>query len=253
MRTAWRGWSSARLPGADREQVAQITALSGGVPFAVHELARRAAAEPEWVQALDANMVTGIEPATREVLQRVAIAGASFDTDEFVALVRACPKTTRARHLDRALAALVVEPTSTGYRFRHGLVRDALLEDLPPHRRRRIHRDAAERLIELDASASRIAPSSARVGRSGSRLSRTSSVPPRLTPRSARTATRWRSSTRCARTRPARSRTDRTLASRRPAERARRSDGRGRLPGGLGRRGRRDGAPASRPAGSRPR
>ncbi len=145
-----------RLPAADSEQVAQIAALSGGVPFAVHELARRAAAEPEWVQALDANMVTGIEPATREVLQRVAIAGASFDTDEFVALA-GVPEDDACSHLDRALAARVVEPTSTGYRFRHGLVRDALLEDLPPHRRRRIHRDAAERLIELDASASRIA------------------------------------------------------------------------------------------------
>ena len=40
-------------------------------------------------------------------------------------------------HLDAALAALVVEPASAGYRFRHGLVRDALLDDVPPHRRRR--------------------------------------------------------------------------------------------------------------------
>ena len=36
-------------------------------------------------------------------------------------------------------------------------MRDALLDDLPPHRRRRIHRDAAERLIELGASAARVA------------------------------------------------------------------------------------------------
>ena len=50
----------------------------------------------------------------------------------------------------------IVEPASTGYRFRHGLVRDALLDDVPPHRRRRIHRDAASRLIELQASAARI-------------------------------------------------------------------------------------------------
>ena len=63
-------------------------AQPGRCPFAVNELARRAAAEPHWVQALDANMVTGIEPATREVLQRVAIVGSTFDTDEFVALVR---------------------------------------------------------------------------------------------------------------------------------------------------------------------
>ena len=35
-------------------------------------------------------------------------------------------------------------------------MRDALLDPLPPHRRRRIHADAARRLIELGASAARI-------------------------------------------------------------------------------------------------
>ncbi len=130
--------------------------LSRGIPFAVNELARRAAAEPEWVQALDASMVSGIEPATREVLQRVAVIGATFDTDEFVAL-SGVSEHLAFDHLDRALAALVVEPTSAGYRFRHALVREALLDDVPPHRRRRIHQDAAERLIELDVSAARIA------------------------------------------------------------------------------------------------
>ena len=135
--------------------IEQIAALSGGIPFAVNELARRAAEEPEWVQALDANMIGGIAPPTREVLQRVAVVGSSFDTDEFVAL-SGLPEEEAFDHLDAAIAALVVEPASTGYRFRHGLVRDALLEDVPPHRRRRIHRDAASRLIELQASPARI-------------------------------------------------------------------------------------------------
>ncbi len=137
------------------ELVEQIAALGRGIPFAVNELARRAANEPRWVQALDANMIGGIAPATREVLQRVAIVGSSFDTDEFVAL-SGLPEEEAFDHLDDALAALIVEPASTGYRFRHGLVRDALLDDVPPHRRRRIHRDAASRLIELQASAARI-------------------------------------------------------------------------------------------------
>ena len=39
---------------------------------------------------------------------------------------------------------------AAGYRFRHRLVRDALLE-VPPHRRRRIHRDTADRLEALGA------------------------------------------------------------------------------------------------------
>jgi DNA-binding SARP family transcriptional activator len=137
------------------ELVDQIAAFGRGIPFAVNELARRAASEPRWVQALDANMIGGIPPATREVLQRVAVVGSSFDTDEFVAL-SGLSETEAFDHLDAALAALIVEPASTGYRFRHGLVRDALLDDVPPHRRRAIHRDAADRLIELNASAARI-------------------------------------------------------------------------------------------------
>jgi DNA-binding SARP family transcriptional activator/tetratricopeptide (TPR) repeat protein len=137
------------------EQIDQITAFSGGIPFAVNELARRAANEPRWMQAFDATMIGGISPSTREVLQRVAVVGSSFDTDELVAL-SGLPEEDAFARLDDALAALVIEPTGSGYRFRHSLVRDALLADVPPHRRRRIHRDAADRLVELGASPARI-------------------------------------------------------------------------------------------------
>ena len=51
------------------------------------------------MQALDANMIGGIAPATREVLQRVAVVGASFDTDEFVAL-SGLPEDEAFDHLD---------------------------------------------------------------------------------------------------------------------------------------------------------
>ena len=96
-----------------------------------------------------------VTPATREVLQRVAVVGMTFDTDEFVAL-SALPAAEAYDHLDAAVAAGLVEPEAVGYRFRHSLVRDALLEDVAPHRRRRIHRDAADRLAELGASPARI-------------------------------------------------------------------------------------------------
>jgi DNA-binding SARP family transcriptional activator/tetratricopeptide (TPR) repeat protein len=143
------------IPEPGPEQVERIAALGGGIPFAVIELARRAASEPNRMPPLDANVISGILPATCEVLQRVAVVGSSFDTDEFVAL-SGLPEGAAFEHLDAALAALIVEPATAGYRFRRSLVRDALVEDLAPHRRRRIHRDAANRLIELDAPAARI-------------------------------------------------------------------------------------------------
>ena len=57
-----------------------------------------------------------------------------------------CPRTRRTSTSTVRSPALVVEPTDVGYRFRHALVREALLAGLTAHRRRRIHRDAAERL-----------------------------------------------------------------------------------------------------------
>jgi tetratricopeptide (TPR) repeat protein len=146
---------ATRVDEPDDELVERIAALSGGVPFAIDELARRAAQEPDWVRFVDVNTIGGIAPATREVLQRVAVVGLAFDTDEFVAL-SGLPEREAYDHLDASVFGGVVEAGDTGYRFRHGLVRDALLHDVPPHRRRLIHRDAAARLEELGASPARI-------------------------------------------------------------------------------------------------
>ena len=145
------------------ELVRLVTTLGRGVPFLVTELARRAVpvagadpdSGPDWAPALQASMLARLRPATREVLQRVAVAGSSFDTDEFVAL-SGLAETEAFGHLDDALAARIVEPASAGYRFRHCLIRDALTGDVPAHRRRQVHRDTARRLVELGASPVRI-------------------------------------------------------------------------------------------------
>src|SRR6185437_5635663 len=145
------------------ELVRLVTTLGRGVPFLVTELARRAGpmagagagAGADWAPALQASMFARLRPATREVLQRVAVAGSSFDTDEFVAL-SGLAETEAFGHLDAALAAQIVEPASAGYRFRHCLIREALTSDVPEHRRRQVHRDTARRLVELGASPVRI-------------------------------------------------------------------------------------------------
>jgi DNA-binding SARP family transcriptional activator len=137
-----------------------VTTLSRGVPFLVTELARRAAGQdsadsPDWGQALQASLFARLRPSTREILQRVAVAGSSFGTDEFVALSGVAEEEAFG-HLDDALTARIIEPASAGYRFRHCLIRDALTGDVPAHRRRQVHRDTARRLVELGASPARI-------------------------------------------------------------------------------------------------
>jgi DNA-binding SARP family transcriptional activator/tetratricopeptide (TPR) repeat protein len=143
------------VPQPSPELLDRITALGRGIPFAINELARRATGQSRQLPELDVAVVRGLPSTTREVLQRVAVLGVSFDTDEFVALSRLSEEEA-FEHLDSALAALMIERCPTGYRFRHQLVREALLEPVPPLRRRRMHADAARRLIELGASAARI-------------------------------------------------------------------------------------------------
>jgi DNA-binding SARP family transcriptional activator len=161
------------LPDPPAELAELIATLGRGIPFLVTELARRArrmtgtgpdrGARPDWAQALGASMLGGLRPATREILQRVAVSGMSFDTDEFVALSGLAEQEAFG-HLDAALAARIVEPASAGYRFRHCLIRDALTEEVPPHRRRQVHRDTALRLIDLGAPPARVGHHLVRAG-----------------------------------------------------------------------------------------
>ena len=161
LKLAALGPDAARLlivrhaPEATDEQTERILTLASGNPYLAIELAERASSGPTWAADLDALAVSGIPPATREVLQHVAVAGSAFDIDEFVAL-SGLPDDDAFAHLDHAVALRILEPADAGYRFRHRLVRDALLEGLPVHRRQRIHRDAAERLEALGASPARV-------------------------------------------------------------------------------------------------
>ena len=104
---------------------------------------------------MGALVLRGLGADIAEALTRVAVIGVEFDTDEFVALSR-LPEDRAYDLLDGALAATAVERTGVGYRFRHALVREALLEGLPPHRLLPLHRAAAESLTRLGASPARI-------------------------------------------------------------------------------------------------
>ncbi|WP_216853124.1 ATP-binding protein [Phytoactinopolyspora halotolerans] len=143
-----------RLPTAPPETVDRIWAVSGGLPFTITEMAR--APEPADAAELGALALTTLAPATREALQRVAVLGASFDTDQFVALT-GLPEPRAFAALDAALAALVIQHTGAGYRFRHALIRDALLAGVAPAQQRAFHHQAARRLHAIGAPPARVA------------------------------------------------------------------------------------------------
>jgi DNA-binding SARP family transcriptional activator len=142
------------------ELVDRIVDLAEGNPFATVELARnvgpgRVDLPPTVVEAVATRFVD-LDPATVGVLQRLALVGDDFEGTSVVALTGR-PEPEAHAALDRALDAGVLVVAGSRYRFRHDLVRQALVERVPPHQRLAVHRDAAQRLAELGAPPAAVA------------------------------------------------------------------------------------------------
>jgi len=145
----------AQVANASAETLEHIWDVTGGLPFAIVEMAR-ASRSGMTARGAGALGLDRMAVKTREALQRVAVIGISFDTDEFVALT-GLPEPEAYAALDAALAALVVVHTGSGFRFRHALIRDALLDDIAPGQQRAFHHQAASRLSAIGAAPTRIA------------------------------------------------------------------------------------------------
>ncbi len=137
-------------PDLDEDTVSEICAVSGGLPFRVLEAARAAKGGSADV------LVSGLPPFAVGVLRRVSLLGGGFSTDELLTVSKLSEDQTYDA-LAAGLERSVVEPAETGYRFRHALVRDAVLATFPPHERTREGGEVAERLAELGAPATRVA------------------------------------------------------------------------------------------------
>ena len=130
-------------------RVEEIVEASGGLPFAVLELARS-------THGGDLSGVPALSWQTMETFQRLALLGGAFTTDEILALAHVSEDEAYGQ-LEEALSAQVVEPAEAGYRFRHPLLRERLVDAIPSHRRAGALRDVAERMAALGGSPSRLA------------------------------------------------------------------------------------------------
>jgi DNA-binding SARP family transcriptional activator/tetratricopeptide (TPR) repeat protein len=151
---------SARRPLA-ATLVERIVRFAEGNPFATLELAR--CAEPADDSRLPANVreaitarLCDVDHSAMSLLKCLALAGDEFDTPTVVALSQGT-ETQAFALLDRALAAGVLVVADARYRFSHELVRQALVEQIPPHQRLKVHRHAAKRLAALNAPPAVIA------------------------------------------------------------------------------------------------
>jgi DNA-binding SARP family transcriptional activator/tetratricopeptide (TPR) repeat protein len=140
--------------------VDRIVDLAQGNPFLTLELAQSAVAGvPALVPtARDAvaSRFVDLDEGTVAMLRRLALAGDDLDPAGVLALTGSSEAEAFAL-LDVALRAGVLIVSGARYRFRHELVRAALVEQLPPHQRLAVHRDTALRLAGADASPGLIA------------------------------------------------------------------------------------------------
>ncbi|MGA5701162.1 helix-turn-helix transcriptional regulator [Peterkaempfera bronchialis] len=153
----------------DRELVSRIYRRSEGNPFFVEELACCATegCDVGLSESLRDILLVRVEalPERAQTVVRVAAEGGSSVEYGLLAAVLALPEDDLIEALRAAVGAniLVPDPEGEGYRFRHALVREAVVDDLLPGERSRINRryaDALEAdpaLVRCDVRAARLA------------------------------------------------------------------------------------------------
>ena len=142
------------------EVVERIVTLAQGNPFLTLELARSAVAGvaglvPTARAAITARFLE-LDDSTVAGLRQLALSGDELSPASVVALMGGEEADAFAL-LDVALAQGILVVAGGCYGFRHDLVRQALVEQIPPHDRLAAHRAAAEALAEGDGPPASIA------------------------------------------------------------------------------------------------
>jgi DNA-binding SARP family transcriptional activator/tetratricopeptide (TPR) repeat protein len=135
------------------DAVEAIVDTARGHPLFALELARTLGAEPssalpDTVRAAIGRRFAGLDV---DALATLAIVEDDLDIPRVIALTGLDEPGAFAL-LDAALDAGVLVVAGTRYRFRHELVRQALIDGVPGHRRLELHRDAARRLEAAGAA-----------------------------------------------------------------------------------------------------
>ena len=132
-----------------------------GNPYFLHELARLiaetgAADLPDTVRAVVTSRVDRLPAELRSLLRSAAVLGRSFETGLLEQLNGYGPVSEA---LDQLAATRLVERAGRDrYRFAHALTREAVYEGIPLAERRRLHKEAAGALADVQGAAASSLP-----------------------------------------------------------------------------------------------
>ncbi|HVM01937.1 MAG TPA: AAA family ATPase [Acidimicrobiales bacterium] len=139
--TAVQALMAAHAPQLTAEQAGAVHLRTGGNPFFVREVAHLAAADPASIgrvppgvgEVVRRQVEACAEPA-RRLLEAAAVAWAATDLG-LVGRALGVPATALVGPAEDLCRARLLVPEQAGYRFRHDIVRDAVLAGLGPGRR----------------------------------------------------------------------------------------------------------------------
>ncbi|WP_328988746.1 LuxR C-terminal-related transcriptional regulator [Kribbella sp. NBC_01245] len=133
-------------PRATDELIDRVHLRSGGNAFMAAELALTPAGGlPDSLRDLMSARIDQLDETTRYVVQRAAVGGRSI-SHPLLAAISGLPAAELFQALRQAADQRVLLPEGAGYAFRHGLVREAVLDELLPAERTALHRVCAEAL-----------------------------------------------------------------------------------------------------------
>ena len=149
-----------RSPDMHAERVERIWGLAQGNPFFTLELARAfregSAEVPRHLHEVVTWTLDAAPEAVRTHLEPLALLGERFDEQEFAAALGLGVSEVGAV-LDAVIGSGLVVNDADGYRFRHALLRESVLQGIPPHRCRAGHAALAEALASLGAAPGKVA------------------------------------------------------------------------------------------------
>ncbi len=141
--------------------VARIVAAAEGNPFAAVELARCASGDdnkrlPDSAAEAITERLCDVPATALDLLRWMALGTDTLDIHT-VQAIAALARVSTDTALDRALDAGVLILVNGRYRFRHALVRQALIGQVPPHRKLKMHCAIAAALGEANAAPALVA------------------------------------------------------------------------------------------------
>lgn len=159
-----RHLAAGALP--DETRAGRLRQVTGGNPFFLLEMLRAQPAAtgpiagdellvPESVSLVVQSRLQQLSGIARQMMESAAVLGHRFTFDE-VSRTAGRPQNEAVEGLDEAVADQLLREEAGGYHFRHGIVREVIYQALTVHRRRLLHRRAANALEKLpvaDAAA----------------------------------------------------------------------------------------------------